>query len=189
MATNYVCFLEPEMQNAHEVLMCIEAGLTISNPDRKVITPNHYFKNMNEMIDLFNDIPEAISNTINISRRCHFRPKTSKPMLPAYETLSGKNEKEELKNLSEKGLKLRLNQNAISNSDAQEIYKQRLDKELKIICDMGFAGYYLIVSDVVNWAKDSNIPVGPGRGSGAGSIVAWCLKITDLDPIRWGLLF
>ena len=189
VATNDVCFLEPEMQNAHEVLMCIEAGLTISNPDRKVITPNHYFKNMNEMIDLFNDIPEAISNTINISRRCHFRPKTSKPMLPAYETLSGKNEKEELKNLSEKGLKLRLNQNAISNSDSQKIYKQRLDKELKIICDMGFAGYYLIVSDVVNWAKDSNIPVGPGRGSGAGSIVAWCLKITDLDPIRWGLLF
>ena len=189
VATNDVCFLEPEMQNAHEVLMCIEAGLTISNPDRKVITPNHYFKNMNEMIDLFNDIPEAISNTINISRRCHFRPKTSKPMLPAYETISGKNEKEELKNLSEKGLKLRLNQNAISNSDTQEIYKQRLDKELKIICDMGFAGYYLIVSDVVNWAKDSNIPVGPGRGSGAGSIVAWCLKITDLDPIRWGLLF
>ena len=189
VATNDVCFLEPEMQNAHEVLMCIEAGLTISNPDRKVITPNHYFKNMNEMIDLFNDIPEATSNTINISRRCHFRPKTSKPMLPAYETLSGKNEKEELKNLSEKGLKLRLNQNAISNSDSQEIYKQRLDKELKIICDMGFAGYYLIVSDVVNWAKDNNIPVGPGRGSGAGSIVAWCLKITDLDPIRWGLLF
>ena len=189
VATNDVCFLEPEMQNAHEVLMCIEAGLTISNPDRKVITPNHYFKNMNEMIDLFNDIPEAINNTINISRRCHFRPKTSKPMLPAYETLSGKNEKEELKNLSEKGLKLRLNQNAISNSDSQEIYKQRLDKELKIICDMGFAGYYLIVSDVVNWAKDNNIPVGPGRGSGAGSIVAWCLKITDLDPIRWGLLF
>ena len=110
VATNDVCFLEPEMQNAHEVLMCIEAGLTISNPDRKVITPNHYFKNMNEMIDLFNDIPEATSNTINISRRCHFRPKTSKPMLPAYETLSGKNEKEELKNLSEKGLKLRLNQ-------------------------------------------------------------------------------
>ena len=105
-------------------------------------------------------------------------------MLPAYETLFEKNEKEELKNLSEKGLKLRLNQNAISNSDAQEIYKQRLDKELKIICDMGFAGYYLIVSDV-NWAKDNNIPVGPGRGSGAGSIVAWCLKITDLDPIRW----
>jgi len=123
VATNDVCFLEPEMQNAHEVLMCIEAGLTISNPDRKVISPNHYFKNMNEMIDLFNDIPEAISNTIKISRRCHFRPKTSKPMLPAYETLSGKNEKEELKNLSEKGLKLRLNQKtSITKEDLQTRY-------------------------------------------------------------------
>ena len=189
VATNDVCFLEPDMKNAHDVLMCIDAGKTISNPNKPTMTSNHYFKSMSEMRKLFHDIPEAIFNTINISKRCHIRAKTSKPMLPQFITSTGKTEKEELKILSKQGLEIRLKSIDNSNIDKIKSYHDRLSMELEIICDMGFAGYYLIVSDVINWAKNNNIPVGPGRGSGAGSIVAWCLKITDLDPIRWGLLF
>ncbi len=188
VGTNDVCFLEPSMKSAHDILMCIDSGKTISNEQKPSLTSNHYFKSMSEMRELFKDIPEAANNTINIARRSHVRSKTSKPMLPEFTSNSGKNEKEELKFTSINGLKKRLDKIKITN-DEMDTYHKRLLMELEIICEMGFAGYYLIVSDVINWAKNNDIPVGPGRGSGAGSIVAWCLKITDLDPIKWGLLF
>ena len=189
VATNDVCFEDPSMKEAHDVLLCIDAGKTISNPDRPSMTENHYFKTTVEMVSLFKDIPEAINNTRTIAQRCFVRSPSSKPLLPTFPSLDGRDEKEELVLNSKRGLKAKILEiNSIYKIDEQ-VYFSRLDMELKIICKMGFSGYYLIVSDVISWAKSQNIPVGPGRGSGAGSIVAWALDITDLDPLRWGLLF
>ena len=189
VATNDVCFLKPEMKEAHDVLMCIEAGKTISNTDKPSMTENHYFKTKSEMIDLFKDIPEAIENTKTISQRCFVRSKTSSPLLPKFETKSGLDEKEEIVIKAKEGLKKRILHLQDKYSIDSQLYFERIEMELEILTKMGFSGYYLIVADVVGWAKSNDIPVGPGRGSGAGSIVAWSLGITDLDPIRWGLLF
>ena len=149
------------------------------------MTPEHYFKSQDEMVKLFEDLPEAISNTVEIARRCAFRPRTHAPILPTF--AEGMPEGEELSRQAHEGLTKRLADNPAF--ETEENYRKRLDFELGIINGMDFPGYFLIVADFIKWAKDQGIPVGPGRGSGAGSLVAWSLTITDLDPLRFGLLF
>ena len=190
VATND-CFFENENKfNAHQVLTCIDKGLTISSNNRRLLTKEHYIKDSNKMISLFKDIPEAVENTVVIAQRCSFFAKTHEPILPKFPGLQNVSETEYLSNVSKEGLMKRFQ---VSNKKFTEkekvIYENRLLNELNIINKMGFAGYFLIVYDFIRWSKDNNIPVGPGRGSGAGSIVAWSLNITDLDPIKWGLLF
>ena len=195
VATNDVYFEGPDHFEAHDALMCIEKKLFVSQKDRKRLSKNHYFKSQNEMQDLFSDIPEALFNTIEIAQRCSHRPKIKMPVLPSYHN-DDSQEKKLLRELSYKGLEQNLAQKfrseQIDNNsqlDIKKEYEDRLEKELKIIIDMKYEGYFLIVSDFIRWSKDNDIPVGPGRGSGAGSVVAWCLKITDIDPIKFGLIF
>ncbi len=190
VATNDCFFLNENKFEAHQVLTCIDKGLTISSEKRRILTKDHYLKDPKKMISLFKDIPEAIENTIIIAKRCSFFVKTRNPILPKYPGLENISEADYLSKISLKGLKEKLDLSPTQFSNEQrKNYKNRLDKELKIINEMGFAGYFLIVYDFIKWSKKNKIPVGPGRGSGAGSIVAWSLSITDLDPIRWGLLF
>ncbi len=190
VATNDCFFQNENKFESHQVLTCIDKGLTISSDKRRIFTKQHYLKDPEKMISLFKDIPEAIENTVLIAKRCSFYLKTRNPILPKYPGLQNISEADHLSKISYKGLndRLDLSTNKFSE-DERNNYKIRLDKELKIINEMGFAGYFLIVYDFIKWSKENKIPVGPGRGSGAGSIVAWSLSITDLDPIRWGLLF
>ena len=190
VATND-CFFQNEGKfAAHQVLTCIDKGLTISSDNIRMLTKEHYLKDPKTMISLFKDIPEAIENTIIIAKRCSFFLKEINPILPKYPGLENISEADYLSKISFKGLVERFNLSITKFSDDKKNnYKNRLDKELEIINEMGFAGYFLIVYDFIKWSKENDIPVGPGRGSGAGSIVAWSLSITDLDPIRWGLLF
>ena len=187
VATNDAYFSEPEMHQAHDALLCIAEGRYITEDDRRKVTKQHYFKTPDEMIELFSDIPEAIQNTVTIAKRCSFILKAIDPLLPPFETESGRNEIEELEHQVKEGLKWRLD--TFKNHAPHEEYHERMEYELKVIKDMGFPGYFLICADFIQWAKDHNIPVGPGRGSGAGSVVAWSLKITDLDPLQFNLLF
>lgn len=194
VATNNVFFASQDLYQAHDALLCIADGTYINVHDRRKVTPQHYFKSERDMRRLFADLPEALVNTIHIARRCSYLITPSKPMLPQFPTELG--EDEELRTQAMKGLVIRL-ENQVYRSDMDEAaresfrkeYFDRLDHELNIIIRMGYSGYYLIVSDFIKWAKDQKIPVGPGRGSGAGSVVAWALTITDIDPIRFGLLF
>ena len=190
-ATNDCFFLNRNLHKAHDALLCIAGGRYISEDDRRKVTPEHYFKTAEEMAALFKDVPEAIENTVQIAKRCSFLLKEIDPLLPNFDTGAGRSEVEELRHQAKEGLKWRM-ENFVENyqdSDTQKEYDERLQYELGVIEQMGFPGYFLIVSDFIKWAKDHKIPVGPGRGSGAGSLVAWSLKITDLDPIRFGLLF
>ena len=190
VATNDCFFQNEDKFKAHQVLTCIDKGLTISSNDRRMLTKEHYLKDPKTMISLFKDIPEAIENTIIIAKRCSFFLKEINPILPKYPGLENISEANYLSKISFKGLVERFNLSTTKFSDDEKNnYKNRLYKELEIINEMGFAGYFLIVYDFIKWSKENDIPVGPGRGSGAGSIVAWSLSITDLDPIRWGLLF
>ncbi len=190
VATNDCFFENEEKFNAHQVLTCIDKGLTISSDNSRLITKEHYLKDTETMINLFRDIPEAIENTIVIAKRCSFFVESHDPILPTYPGLKGMSEADYLFKISNEGLKERFKLSSKKfNEKEKQFYIERLIDELKIINKMGFSGYFLIVYDFIKWAKDNLIPVGPGRGSGAGSIVAWSLKITDLDPIRWGLLF
>ena len=196
VATNDCYFMEKSAHEAHDALLCIADGRYVSEDDRRKVTPEHYFKSPHEMIELFKDIPEAIQNTVVIAQRCSFMLKVVPPILPPFETESKRPEPEELAAQSKDGLQWRLEKfvftDDMDETKKEEIakpYWDRLDFELDIINQMGFPGYFLIVSDFIKWSKDHNIPVGPGRGSGAGSIVAWALKITDLDPLEFGLLF
>ncbi len=186
VATNDCYFKDKEAYEAHDALLCISEGRYVTEEDRRRVTPEHYFKSAKEMVALFSDIPEAIQNTEVIARRCSFLLEPIDPILPAFETSGGRSEIEELKAQAEDGLKWRL---SIAKKEGEKQYFDRLAFELGVIESMGYPGYFLIVSDFIKWAKDHNIPVGPGRGSGAGSVVAWSLKITDLDPIELGLLF
>ncbi len=190
VATNDCFFQNEKKFESHQVLTCIDKGLTISSDKRRILTKQHYLKDPKKMISLFKDIPEAIENTVSIAKRCSFYLKTRNPILPKYPGLQNISEADHLSKISYKGLydRLDLSTNKLSD-DERNNYKIRLENELKIINEMGFAGYFLIVYDFIKWSKENKIPVGPGRGSGAGSIVAWSLNITDLDPIRWGLLF
>jgi len=195
VATNDVYFEGPEYYEAHDALMCIEKKLYVSQLDRNKLSREHYFKSQEEMSELFIDLPEAINNTLEIAQRCSHRPNTKMPILPVFDKDLDK-EKMLLNKLSCDGLTKRLDfkfkQEHQTTEDQKKItqhYQQRLDKELNIITNMKYEGYFLIVSDFIKWAKNNDIPVGPGRGSGAGSLVAWCLEITDLDPIKFGLIF
>ncbi|MGQ0526790.1 MAG: DNA polymerase III subunit alpha [Alphaproteobacteria bacterium] len=187
VATNDCYFAREENYEAHDALLCIADGRYISEEDRRRVTTDHYFKSAGEMKELFEDLPEAIQNTLLIARRCSFLLEAITPILPVYKTAKDRTEFDELKMQAEEGLKWRLEHFA-QDKDPKP-YQERLEFELNLINEMGFPGYFLIVSDFIVWAKSQNIPVGPGRGSGAGSVVAWALKITDLDPLKWGLLF
>jgi len=196
VATNEAFFADEGMFEAHDALLCIAEGTYISEPERRRLTPEHRFKSAAEMRALFRDIPEALDNTLAIARRCSFYPTPRKPILPPFPTPSGISEEEELKAQASEGLERRLAGHVLKpgmsgeeQKAAARPYRERLRYELGVINQMGFAGYFLIVSDFIKWAKAQGIPVGPGRGSGAGSVVAWSLTITDLDPLRWGLLF
>ncbi|MFN3232714.1 MAG: DNA polymerase III subunit alpha [Alphaproteobacteria bacterium] len=186
VATNNVYFAERDMHEAHDALLCIADSTYVGQPDRRHATPESYFKSADEMRVLFADLPEAIDNTVIIAKRCAFKVPLLDPILPSY--VQGADEAEELRRQAEGGLRERL-KTAIADGDDAEPYWDRLNHELDIIINMKFPGYFLIVSDFIKWAKDQSIPVGPGRGSGAGSVVAWALQITDLDPLRFGLLF
>ena len=199
VATNDCYFASQSDAEAHSVLLCISEGKTLFHDDRRHETNEHYFKSDQDMRALFSDLPEAIENTAHIARRCAFAVEKRSPLLPPFATPDGSDEKVWLRNLSHQGLAERLVQikaltgvSAYAEADVQAMtktYEDRLNLELDIIIKMGFSGYFLIVADFINWAKQQNIPVGPGRGSGAGSLVGYALGITDLDPIRWGLLF
>jgi len=189
VATNDVHFPKASMYEAHDVLLCIEQGAHIEDPNRRRLTPEHYFKSAGEMRSIFSDLPEACDNTIAIAQRCAYMPEPRTPILPRYTKLGGRAEKDALKEMAEAGLVALKASGRLADNIAIERYEERLAYELNMIERMGFSGYFLIVADFIQWAKDNSIPVGPGRGSGAGSLVAWSLKITDLDPLRWGLLF
>jgi DNA polymerase III subunit alpha len=184
VATNDVYFPDPGMYAAHDAMICIAQGAYVDQSEpRRRLTSQHCFKSPEEMAALFADLPEAIENTVEIARRCAFRARTHDPILPRF----AENEVEELRRQAREGLEERLR--VIPHAASVEEYHKRLDFELGIIEGMGFPGYFLIVADFIKWAKDHDIPVGPGRGSGAGSLVAYALTITDLDPLRYSLLF
>ncbi|KAA5804914.1 DNA polymerase III subunit alpha [Alkalicaulis satelles] len=187
VATNEPFFARPDQHGAHDALLCIAQGSYVSQSDRRTVTPEHYFKSGEEMAARFADLPEALDATLEIARRCAVRVHTAAPILPRFPTEGGRDEAEELRARAREGLDARLAR--IELAAPRETYESRLDFELSVIETMGFPGYFLIVSDFIQWSKAQNIPVGPGRGSGAGSVVAWALTITDLDPLRFGLLF
>ena len=191
IATNEVYYLNKDMHDAHDALMCIGSKSYINDSNRNKLTNNHYLKTSDEMKELFKDIPEALENNYYLPRRCSYRPKSSQPILPNISSDKGGDADQILKNLSIEGLDNKI-VNEISSYNSNKdisIYKDRLDHELKIITEMKYSSYFLIVSDYIKWAKSNDIPVGPGRGSGAGSLVAWCLSITDVDPIKFNLIF
>ncbi len=187
VATNEPFFATQEDYEAHDALISIAEGKLVSDPDRRQLTPEHRFRTRAEMAALFADLPEALANTVEIARRCAYRPRTVKPILPRF-TLE-RDEAEELRLQAQEGLAARLAVHGPAPGLALKDYEDRLAFELSIIEKMKFPGYFLIVSDFIKWAKAHDIPVGPGRGSGAGSLVAYSLTITDLDPLRFGLLF
>ena len=196
VATNDAYFSGQNMFEAHDALLCIAQGSYVGQTDRRHVTSEHYFKSGADMVALFEDLPEATANTKVIAQRCGFKVPMLPPILPEYGTAGREGEAEAVKQQSYDGLRERL-EAAVFTEEMDEAkreevakpYFDRLDYELGIIIDMEFPGYFLIVSDFIKWAKEHNVPVGPGRGSGAGSVVAWALKITDLDPLRFGLLF
>ncbi|WP_271952546.1 DNA polymerase III subunit alpha [Ruegeria faecimaris] len=184
VATNDVYFPTTDMYEAHDALICIAEGAYVDQQDgRRRLTAQHYFKSQQEMATLFADLPEAIENTVEIARRCAFMAYRRDPILPKF----ADDEVAELRRIANEGLQKRLA--VIPHAVTPEEYQKRLDFELDIIEGMGFPGYFLIVADFIQWSKDHDIPVGPGRGSGAGSLVAYALTITDLDPLRYSLLF
>ncbi|MEM9139313.1 MAG: DNA polymerase III subunit alpha, partial [Pseudomonadota bacterium] len=183
VATNTVYYATPEIAEAHDAFLCIGQGSYVNDAKRARLTPEHYLKSEAEMVERFADLPEALENTVEIARRCSYRPRTRKEILPKF----ADDEVEELRRQSREGLAARLA--VIPHAAPVEDYEKRLEFELGVIEGMGFPGYFLIVADFIKWAKERDIPVGPGRGSGAGSLVAYALTITDLDPLRYGLLF
>jgi len=196
VATNQVFFGARKMYEAHDALLCIAGGNYVDQSDRRMETPENYFKSAAEMIELFKDIPEAIDNTVVIARRCAFKVPTIDPILPKFTIDEAMDEAESLRKSAKEGLDVRLDRHIYGEeeddakrAELSKSYYDRLDYELGIIINMDFSGYFLIVADFIKWSKDNDIPVGPGRGSGAGSVVAWSLNITDLDPLKFGLLF
>ncbi len=213
VATNDVFFPNRSDYEAYDILTCISEGSYALENNRKKLTTEHYFKSVAEMEELFSDIPEAIYNTSVVARRCSYMPRSRQPILPKFPCRENKTENEELKEQAIAGLELRIAQSSSvipardggiqekRNMDPSvkhwddphdvdfKQYHDRLNYELSVITSMNYAGYFLIVSDFIRWSKANGIPAGPGRGSGAGSIVAWALQITDLDPIKFGLIF
>jgi DNA polymerase III subunit alpha len=187
VATNDVHYAKATQARSHDALLCIADGAFVGQEDRRRITDQHWFKPPAAMRQLFADLPEACDSTLEIARRCAFLVKTRAPILPRFDAGDGRSEPDELMHQAREGLKARLKQ--VTPAAPEEDYWARLEWEVGIITQMGFPGYFLIVADFIKWAKAHGIPVGPGRGSGAGSLVAWSLTITDLDPLRFGLLF
>ncbi|GFY65298.1 DNA polymerase III subunit alpha [Trichonephila inaurata madagascariensis] len=186
VATNDVFFPNRSDYEAYDILTCISEGSYALENNRKKLTTEHYFKSVAEMEELFSDIPEAIHNTLVIAKRCSYMPRSRQPILPKFPCRENKTENEELREQAVAGLEFRIANE--TDIDLKQYY-DRLNYELSVITSMNYAGYFLIVSDFIRWSKANGIPVGPGRGSGAGSIVAWGLQITDLDPIKFGLIF
>ena len=186
VATNDARFHERADFPAYDVLCCIEQGVPLENDARRRATEEHFLKSPQEMRRIFADLPEAIDNSVEVARRCCWRPLPREAILPRFPD-AGDSEGEELRNRARSGLQKRLH--SISLAAPQEEYEQRLEGELDVIVNMNYAGYFLVVADFIQWARGQEIPVGPGRGSGAGSLVAYALTITDIDPLRFGLLF
>ncbi len=196
VATNEAFFADAPMYDAHDALLCIADGRYVAEHDRRRLTPEYRFKPAAEMRKLFADLPEAVDNTLVVARRCAYFLKPVKPILPIPPKALAKGVEPTLRELAVAGLERRLEKHvwkpdmdAAAREAAAKPYRERLAYEVEMIVKMGFAGYFLIVADFIQWAKEHGIPVGPGRGSGAGSVVAWALTITDLDPLRFGLLF
>ena len=195
VATNEPYFATQEDFEAHDALICIAEGSYVAVDERRRLSPEHYFKTSAQMRALFADLPEALESTVEIARRCAYRPLQRQPILPPFltggeaSTALGETEAAELRRQSEAGLKDRIAQYGVAPGFDAAAYAERLAFELDVITGMNYQGYFLIVADFIKWAKAEGIPVGPGRGSGAGSLVAYALTITDLDPIRFGLLF
>ncbi|HEY1858513.1 DNA polymerase III subunit alpha [Acidocella sp.] len=189
VATNEAFFAKSSMHEAHDALLCIAEGRVLAEQERRRVTVEHWFKPADTMRELFADLPEACDNTLAIARSCAVMAEARKPLLPICPKVRpGATEAETVQAMAEEGLRARLATEGLQEAE-QEPYWKRLEFELSIIIQMGFPGYFLIVADFIQWAKDHSIPVGPGRGSGAGSLVAWALRITDLNPLRYGLLF
>ncbi|MEJ0096441.1 MAG: DNA polymerase III subunit alpha [Methylocella sp.] len=190
VATNEAYFAAASDYEAHDALICIAEGAVIGDGARRQLSPEHRFKTRAEMLALFADLPEATCNTVEVARRCAYRPLTRKPMLPSFSASGAlEGEAEALRREAEAGLEARIASHGTAAGYAVDDYRRRLAFELDVIVNMKFPGYFLIVADFIKYAKSQDIPVGPGRGSGAGSLVAYALTITDLDPIRFGLLF
>lgn len=190
VATNEAYFAAASDYEAHDALICIAEGAVVGDGARRQLSPEHRFKTRSEMIALFADLPEATRNTVEIARRCAYRPLTRKPLLPRFSATGAfEEEAAALRAEAEAGLEARIAAHGLTPGFTTEQYRARLSFELDVIVKMKFPGYFLIVSDFIKYAKAQGIPVGPGRGSGAGSLVAYALTITDLDPIRFGLLF
>ncbi len=195
IATNEVFYLNKHEYEAHDAYVCVGEKSYVYEKNRLKYSKFHYFMQSQELSEVFKDLPDALENNKNFKYRFSFYPKKNKPLLP-YFVCDDDDANKVLKNKAEQGLYERLEkfvyprlENKIENQDIRKLYVDRLEYEVSVISNMKFSGYFLIVSDYINWAKSNNIPVGPGRGSGAGSLVAWCLSITDLDPIRFGLIF
>jgi DNA polymerase-3 subunit alpha len=193
VATNEAFFAKPDDFEAHEVLTAIAEGRTISEPGARRLSPDHHFRTRKEMVELFADLPEAVTNTVEIALRCGYRPPKRKPILPSFTEVGPDgvplSEPELLRKKAHAGLDARLAKQGLAPGMTVEDYRKRLDYELDVIEKMKYPGYFLIVADFIQWAKARGIPVGPGRGSGAGSLVAWATTITDLDPLNFGLIF
>lgn len=197
VATNENYFPEEKDYSSHDALICIAEGSYVASDDRRKLSRKHFFRSRAEMCALFADLPEAIENTVEIARRCAVRSVKRSPILPQFVTADKDTnaddmvalEAKALREQAEEGLRKRLKKHGLAEGFCEDDYWQRLDYELGVIETMKFPGYFLIVSDFIKWTKAQDIPVGPGRGSGAGSVVAWVLTITDLDPMRFGLLF
>lgn len=186
VATNEVLFTSKNNYESYDILSCIKQGTTIYDRSRNVVNDEYYFKSPQEMKELFSDIPEAIKTTADIAKRCNFYLDYSKPQIPSFSKSEDFCDKKELRTLVLSSFDKQLQSTEINKSD-HDLYKNRMEFELSIIETMGFSGYMLIVWDFIKWAKDHDIPVGPGRGSGAGSLVSWLLNITTVDPIKYGL--
>ena len=195
IATQEVFYLDREMYEAHDALRCIGEKNFVEDKNRFKLSDQHFLKKTDELVKLFSDIPEALENNFNFNLRFSFKPKKSKPILPSIANSNTNSPENELSKLAKSGLEDRLTnfilkKNKIKKEDEiRKIYEDRLSHEINIINSMDYASYFLIVSDYIKWAKKNSIPVGPGRGSGAGSLVAYCLDITDLDPIEYDLIF
>src|SRR5690606_17902691 len=196
VATNDVRFIRPEDFEAHEARVCIHDGTLLDDPKRpRRYSPQQYLKSPQQMAELFSDVPEAIENSVEIARRCNLELKLGKPVLPAYPVPTGLTTEEFLRREAKRGLAERLAKQSTQADKgparviAPDEYERRLETELDVICQMGFAGYFLIVADFIRWARENGVPVGPGRGSGAGSLVAYAIGITNIDPLQYDLLF
>ena len=195
IATHEVFYLDQSMHEAHDALLCIKNKTYISDRDRIKLSVNHNYKSDKDMIDLFSDLPEALLNNFYLPFKCNYKATNSKPLLPKISSSDNKNPDKILEQQALHGLEQKFKNKFIKITEHQtknqlfNEYKNRLDHEIKIINQMKYSSYFLIVSDYIKWSKNNDIPVGPGRGSGAGSLVAWCLSITNIDPIKFNLIF